>query len=278
MTTGDAKQQQHDTWRAVAAGWARQSDRLRRLGQPVTERFMREIAPGDRVLDVASGVGEPALTIAEHVGHSGRVVGTDLVEEMLEAARANAAVRGVVNVEFRHVDGEAIDVEPKTFDVVTSRWGLMFMPDPVACLTAARRALKPGGRLVAAVWGAPDRNPWVAVPMGLLMRRLGVEPPPPGAPGIFALADWERLQGVVEAAGFTNVLLEELALPMSDCDRGHEYLEFMLDLAGPLTALYNRVPEAERGQVMDELSAACEAAGGGTARLPGVTWIVTATA
>jgi SAM-dependent methyltransferase len=278
MAAGDAKQQQHDTWRAVAAGWARRSERLRRLGQPVTERFLREIAPGQRVLDVASGVGEPALTIAEHVGRSGRVVGTDLVEEMVAAARATAAARGVVNVEFRHVDGEALDVDPGTFDVVTSRWGLMFMPDPVACLTAARRALGPGGRLVAAVWASPDRNPWIAVPMGVLMRGLGIEPPPPGTPGAFALADWERLQGVVEAAGFTSVLLEELALPMSDCDRGHEYLEFMLDLAGPLTALFDKVPEAERAQAMDEMAAACEAAGGGTARLPGVTWIVTAAA
>jgi SAM-dependent methyltransferase len=230
------------------------------------------------VLDVASGVGEPALTIAEHVGRSGHVVGTDLVEEMLAAARANAEVRGVVNVEFRRVDGEALDVAPGSFDVVTSRWGLMFMPDPVACLTAARRALKPGGRLVAAVWASPDRNPWVAVPMGVLMRRLGVAPPPPGAPGIFALADWERLQTVVEAAGFSRVLLEELALPMSDCDRGRDYLEFMLDLAGPLAALFRDVPEAERPQAFDEVAAACEAAAGGTARLPGVTWIATATA
>jgi SAM-dependent methyltransferase len=146
------------------------------------------------------------------------------------------------------------------------------------CLAGARRALRPGGRLVAAVWAAPDRNPWVAVPMGVLMRRLGVEPPPPGAPGIFALADPARLQGVVESAGFREVHLEALELPMSDCDRGDDYLDFMLDLAGPLTALFARVPEAGRDAARTEVATACEAAGGGTARLRGTTWIVTAKA
>jgi SAM-dependent methyltransferase len=273
------KQEQHDAWHSVAPGWARWDERLRRLTQPVTDRLVQEVETGNRVLDIASGVGEPAISLAEHVGPSGAVVGTDLVEAMLAAARASAAARGVTNVEFRKVDGEHLDVPPASFDVATCRWGLMFMPDPVGCLAGAREALKPGGRLALACWAGPDRNRWISTPMGLLAQRLGVSPPPPGTPGLFALADFERLQGVIEQAGFTRVLLEELTLPMSDVDRGADYLRYMLDLAGPLATLYARVPEAERPAVFDEMAAACEEAGGGSARdLRGVTWVATATA
>jgi ubiquinone/menaquinone biosynthesis C-methylase UbiE len=278
MDKAEAKQNQHDTWKSVAPGWARWDKRLRRLSQPVTDRFIVEVRPGDRVLDIASGVGEPAISLAEHVGPLGVVVGTDLVEAMLEAARTNAAVRGVSNVEFKRVDGEVLDLALEHFDVVTIRWGLMFMPDPVGCLTRAKAALKNGGRLVLSCWADPARNPWVSIPMSILMRRLDVPPPQPGAPGMFALADWECLQDMVETAGFTSVIIEELELPMSDTDSGADFLSYMLELAGPMAMLFSRVPESEQQGVFDEIAEACEEVAGGTAQLKGVTWIVTANA
>jgi ubiquinone/menaquinone biosynthesis C-methylase UbiE len=271
MNNGAMKQHQHDTWQSVAPGWARWDELLQRLTRPVTNRLAVEVRTGDRVLDIASGVGEPAITLAEHVGSSGSVVGTDLVEEMVAAARAHATDRGVTNVEFQCVDGERLDVEASSFDVVTIRWGLMFMPDPVACLKQARIALKPGGRLALSVWAGPDRNPWASVPMGVLARRLGVALPPPGTPGLFALADLERLKEVVEAAGFTGALLEELTVPMSEFEQGGDFLEYILDLAGPIAGLFAQVSEAKRQDAFDEIARAVEAAGGGSARLDGVT-------
>ncbi len=278
MGNSALKQQQHDTWESVAPGWARWDERLRRLTQPVTDRLAEEVRQGDRVLDVSSGVGEPAITLAEHVGPSGSVLGTDLVEAMIESARVNAAARGASNVEFRKMDGERLDVPAGSFDAAIIRWGLMFMPDPLACLSRVKAALRPGGRLALTVWAGPDRNPWVALPMRILLGHLEVPPPEPGAPGIFALADWERLQDIIESASFTNVLHEELALPMSDTDSGAEYLRLMLDLAGPIASLFARVPEEERQAVFDVVARACEEAGSGSARLCGVTWIATATA
>lgn len=279
MDNSATKQHQHDAWQLVAPGWARWDERLRRLGQPVTDRLMAEVRQGDRVLDIASGVGEPAITLAEHVGPTGSVVGTDFVEDMLVTARANAAARGVSNIEFRKVDGEQIDVPPASFDVVTIRWGLMFMPDPVGCLAGAKAALKLGGRLALACWAGADRNPWVSIPMGMLMRQLDVPPPPKDAPGMFALADRERLQGVIEMAGFTRARLDEVELAMSDTDSGTDFLRFMLDLAGPIAALFSKVPESRRQGVFDEIASACDTAGEeGRARLRGVTWIAMATA
>jgi ubiquinone/menaquinone biosynthesis C-methylase UbiE len=271
-----AKANQLKTWQAVASGWNRYDERLRRLTQGVTDRMTAGLASGQRVLDIASGVGEPAITAAVKVGPTGSVLGTDLVPEMVAFASARAKQRGVSNIEFRVVDGERIDVPPASFDVVTIRWGLMFMPDPVACLRQARAALEPGGRLVAATWAAPGKNPWAAVPIAVLGRHVEIPTPPPGTPGLFALADGARLRAIIEEAGFSEVTLEECPTPMSDCDSGREYLTYILDLAGPIAALFSKVPAEKREAVSAEIAAEIERAGGGTARVGGVTWIAAA--
>jgi ubiquinone/menaquinone biosynthesis C-methylase UbiE len=108
--------------------------------------MLQHVRPGQRVLDIASGVGEPALAIAGQVGPAGSVLGTDLAAAMLAFARENAAARGLSNVEFRCMDGEVLDVPPGSFDVVTMRWGLMFMPDRVAVREGAGRDAVAGGQ------------------------------------------------------------------------------------------------------------------------------------
>jgi ubiquinone/menaquinone biosynthesis C-methylase UbiE len=195
---------------------------------------------------------------------------------MLATARENAAARGVTNVEFRQVDGEALDVPAGAFDVVTMRWGLMFMPDPVACLAGARAALKPGGRIVLSCWGAPPRNPWASIPLGVLAKHVEIPAPPPGAPGLFAFADGARLRATLEEAGFSDVALQEVEVDMSDFATGEEFVKYVFDLAGPIAMHYARVPEAKQPQVASEIAREAEQAGGGGARLKGVTWVATA--
>jgi ubiquinone/menaquinone biosynthesis C-methylase UbiE len=271
-----AKANQFKTWQGVAPGWKKWNDVLRRQTMPITERFLELIRPGDRVLDIASGVGEPSISIAEKVGPAGFVLGTDLVEEMLAAARGHAASRGVKNIEFKKVDGEELDVPKGSFDVVTMRWGLMFMPDAVACLKRARAALTPGGTILLACWSAPAKNPWASIPIAVLSRHIEVPTPPPGAPGLFAFADPSRLRTTMEDAGFLDVTLEEVELPMTDFATGEEFLTFTLELAGPIAMLFARVPQEQRVAVAGEIAREVERAGGGKARLPGVTWFASA--
>jgi ubiquinone/menaquinone biosynthesis C-methylase UbiE len=278
MDNATIKANQHKTWQSVAPGWKRWDDEMRRLTQPVTDRLTAHIRSGQRVLDIASGVGEPAIAIAQKVGPSGSVLGTDLVEEMLATARDNATARGVGNVEFQRVDGEVLDVPAHSFDAVTMRWGLMFMPDPVACLTQARAALKPGGTIALACWASPQKNPWASIPVGVLGKHVDVPTPPPGSPGLFAFADPERLRTVIEAAGFSDVRLEDVSITMADFATGDEFVRFVLDLAGPINALFMKVPEDKRDAVSREIAQAAEAASGGRARLAGVTWVATARA
>jgi SAM-dependent methyltransferase len=257
------KDQQRKDWGEAAPGWSKHDDRLRRITAPVTERLLAlaRIAPGQRVLDIASGGGQPALSIAELVGPSGSVLATDMAPEMLEVAREKAQGQGLTNVEFRLVDGEELDVEPNSFDAVTCRWGIMFMPEPVRCLKQAHRALKPGGRIAVAVWGPPDRNAWVTIPMAILRRHANVPPPDPSAPGVFAFADRSRLNFTFTQAGFNDTLIEDIELPMSEFDSGHDYWRYTQEVVGPVRALFEKLPPALQETAALEIAAA--AAGGG---------------
>ena len=277
MSSEAMKANQHDTWRSVAPGWKKRAAELTRQTAPVTARMVESLQPGARVLDIACGVGDPAIAAARKVAPDGSVLAVDQVEEMLAFARQEAAAAGVRNIQFRRVDGEQLDEPAASFDAATIRFGLMFMPDAAACLERVRRALKPGGTVSAAVWQGPERNPWAAIPLGILKRHVDVPAPPPGAPGLFALADREHLASVFRAAGFPNVRLEEVELVMTDYDRGEDFLSYMLDLAGPITQLHAKVPPTERAAVDAEIARAAEKAGGGRAKLTGGLWLASAT-
>ena len=195
MTTNansvEFKARERESWASAAAGWDRRDELLRKGTAPVTERMLElaRIAPGQRVLDIASGTGEPAISVARVVGENGSVVGTDLVDEMLAYARCKAANAGLENIEFQCVDGESLAVGEDLFDAVTIRWGLMFMPEPQSCIALAYGALQSGGRISVVCWAAPEKNPFISLLTQTLGRYMDVPRPPPGAPGIFSMAN-----------------------------------------------------------------------------------------
>ncbi len=255
------KAQQREQWGRAAAGWRKHDDRLRETTSPVTKRLLElaRIAPGQRVLDIASGTGEPALPAAEIAGPDGFVLLTDQAEEMLAVAREKAQARRLSNVEFRLVDGEELGVEPDSFDAVLCRWGIMFMPEPGLCLRQAYRALKPRGRMALAVWGPPERNPFFALPMSILRKYYSGPPlPDPAAPGgVFSFADRAKLEAISTEAGFEQVAIEELELPMAVFDSGEEYWQYQMEFAGPLASLFSRLsPSAQEAASQEVIRAA----------------------
>jgi len=272
-----AKQREFENWTEVTPGWARHDERLRVSLNPVSERMLDaiELREGQEILDIASGTGEPALLAAERVGPGGRVLGTDFVEGMLELARHKAAARGLRNAEFRRVDGEELDAAPGSFDAVLIRWGIMFMPDPQACLARAHAALRPGGRIAVACWGPPDRNPWAALPIAVLKRHMEVPTPPPGAPGLFSFADPARLRGALETAGFTGVAVDDVSVEFGGpFDDGASFVTFTTDIAGPIARLFGKLPDEKRREVIGEVARECESRrSGGKIVLPGSTWL-----
>jgi SAM-dependent methyltransferase len=194
-------------WRAAAAGWRAWLDVLEAedAGAAVSRTLVRlaGIGPGDAVLDVAAGYGEPGLTAARVVAPGGRVVCADISAEMLVVGRQRAAAERLHHVQFLECDAEALAFEEASFDAVLSRQGLQFLPDVAGALARLRAHLKPRGRLAAAVWGPPQTVQFAA-PVPLIRAELQL-PPPPAGPGPFALADADQLAALVRAAGFTDV-------------------------------------------------------------------------
>ena len=158
--------------------------------------------PGERVLELAAGLGETGLLAAELVAPGGEVIISDQAEAMLEGARERAAELGIENVSFQVLGGEWIDLPLASVDIVLCRWGYMLMADPAAALAETRRVLAPGGRLATAVWDAIERNPWASLP-GQELAEHGLAPPGAGRrqPGPFALGDAARFAELLARRG-----------------------------------------------------------------------------
>jgi SAM-dependent methyltransferase len=184
------------------------------------------------VLDVGCGFGTSTLEAAERVAPSGRVVGVDISAAMLQPARQRIAAERVDNVELLHADAQAYAFETESFDVVISRFGLMFFEDPRAAFANLARALRSGGRLVFVCPQDPLKSQWVVVALGAAAAALGRAPDlgAPGAPGPFALADGDRLTQLLTEGGLRDVRLETLTRPFRiGCTIG-DAVNFILSL------------------------------------------------
>ena len=166
-------------------------------------------APGERVLDIGCGTGVTTAPYARAVGPSGHVTGVDISRPMLEAARRRVDEHGLTNIELILADAQVHAFEPDAFDLLTSRLGVMFFADPVAAFRNLIRALRPGGRLVMAVWATIDENTHWKIPFEIAVRRLGPPAPqPPHAPGPDVFGDRDYLRGMLDAAGFGAIAIE----------------------------------------------------------------------
>jgi len=209
----DFKTQQRQMWDNPAAGWQAWWETIERGAQKVSDKIVQlaEIKSGDRVLDIATGIGEPAVTAARKVIPNGKVVAIDISPQMLAIARTRAILLGLDSIiEFRESDGEKLDLPDQTskFDAILSRWGLMFFPNLPAALVRIRQMLITNGRLSAAVWSTPSKVPLIDLAFASVRKQINATAPPPGTPGPFALADIETLKQLFSQAGFKDIKVE----------------------------------------------------------------------
>jgi SAM-dependent methyltransferase len=196
---------------AMGETWVRLQEHLDDQFVPLTETAIDRAAvrEGERILDVGCGTGKTTLELAERVGTGGKVLGLDISGPMLELARRRLASTGLAQASFEQVDAQTHAFSPSSFDLVFSRFGVMFFADPVAAFGNLRSALRKGGRLTFMCWRAPNENPWIAIPMAAAFQHIPRPPaPPPGAPGEFAFADGERVRAILSEAGFADVRVD----------------------------------------------------------------------
>lgn len=241
-------------WTSVAPDWGELIADVDRLLGPAADWMLEEaaLAPGDRVLELAGGPGTLSLLAAGAVGADGHVICTDFSEAMVEVARERIAREGPGNIECRVLDAESIDLADGTVDVVLCRMGYMLMGRPDQALAESARVLDQGGRLALAVWSDAASNPWAAVPMGAITEHLGAPPPPPGTPGLWALADEDHLRSLLSEAG-----LEVLAIEGVEGEARYgspeDWLETTRRLAGPIRTLFAGLDEEGRRAIAERV-------------------------
>jgi len=225
-------------WNRVAGGWGKWDQFLDEQLAFLNHRLVADarLRSGMQVLDLGSGTGYPALLGAQTVGPSGSVIGLDLAEQMLAAARRKATSLGLTNVTFRTGDVTTLAFEANSFDAVTSRFCLMFLPEIPKAASEIARVLKPGSWVAASVWSVPEKNPSIGLPMEAMKNVIELPPPDPTAPGIFRLAKPGDLAGVLQQAGLIDVIDQEFLAEWS-YGSTEEYYTSLLELAAPVQNL-----------------------------------------
>lgn len=248
------KNAQREQWNKDGAAWRRWNPTLDRWYGEATRQMLdlARIQPGQRILDIAAGAGEPAVSAAERVGPGGYVLATDISEGIVELAREVAGERGLKQIETRAMDGEKLDLPDASFDAVLCRLGLMYMPHPVTALREWHRVLRAGGRVAVVVFSTPDRNSWGAMPASIIRRRAQLPPPVPGQPGPFSLGAPGVLEGIFREAGFANPEIRAVAVPHRMTSAA-EYVQVAREAFGAFNAMMAHLPLQERESVWNEV-------------------------
>jgi ubiquinone/menaquinone biosynthesis C-methylase UbiE len=260
----DFREAQHENWGSVAAGWMEWSEFNDRADRHISERLVElaGVRSGSRVLDVAAGYGEPALTAARRAGPEGRVVATDISAEMLAFARERAAAAGLSNVEFMQSDASRLDFPHESFDAAVSRWGIIFEPEAEAAAGRIRGFLKPGARMAIASWGGPDQVPFLSIPMRTTRERLGVPAPPAGTPGPLSRPTPAAIGGLLEGGGFSEVVVEQDEVTF-EFDSPEHFTAYVRAIAAPIRAMIEQHAGAAQEEAWDAITQAAADAGGG---------------
>lgn len=268
----EVRDAQRATWAGLSGGWEKWDrvimDQLDPVGAAMIERLWSR--PDQCHLDIASGTGEPGLSIAR-LAPAGRVVLTDLVPEMLHVAARRARAQGVTNVETAACSADDLPFGDGTFDSVSVRFGYMFFPDPVRATAEFARVLRRGGRLCSSVWIEPASNPWTAILMQAIGAEVPLPPPDPDGPTMYRFAAPGRVGALYEAAGLRDVAEWDVAVELVTSSPD-EYWQVMSEHVSLAVAALRQVDEAARERIRAAVVANVRAfeSDDGTVRVPGL--------
>jgi ubiquinone/menaquinone biosynthesis C-methylase UbiE len=262
MASQTLEDQRHATYEiaeAIAPGWERQREFVEQVSGPVREWLVRELRPeaGDTILELAAGAGDTGYDALAAAGDGAHLLSTDFSPAMLAVARRRGAERRVENVEHRQIDAERIDLPEDSVDGVLCRFGYMLMADPSQALSETRRVLRPRGRVALAVWGPPERSPFLATAAMALVRNGHLPPPKPDDAGPFSMGSAAIIRSLLEQAGFDDVRVEEVEVGarFRDVD---EYLTVTADTAGPIALALRALSRDDREAVKEDVERAVQ--------------------
>lgn len=260
----DQKEEIRRQWAGRASAFRETAGRRAMTLQAATDLLLATLRPhpGMRILDVASGPGEPAISLAAAVAPDGHVTATDLVPEMLTAAEENARTRGVTNIAFQHADAEALPFADGSFDAVTCRFGVMLFPDTQRALGGIRRVLKPGGQFVAMVWGPREQDAMTNA-LAVVQQYVALPPPPsPDTPHRFRFSEPGALAAQLRAADFRQVEENLHTIPTPWQGSAEEWWEGMLRMNGAMRDAVDALDADRRAELVRDVLAAKRAAAG----------------
>jgi SAM-dependent methyltransferase len=261
--------------------WADRQQEQVALLAPVADILIDRAAPavGERVIDVGCGSGDTTMAFARKVGPTGYALGVDISGPMLERARQSTPAG--LPVDFVLADATIHPFQPAGFDLLASRFGVMFFADPVLSFANMRKALKPSGRLAFACWREPRENPWAMVPLQAVYLHAPKLPPQgPEDPGPFAFASEERVNRILGEAGFTAINMEpcNLAIDVAIGKGLEAAVRGAFEIGPASRALQGQPDEVRAAATVSVREALKPYVNGDTVALPGAIWIVTARA
>ncbi len=251
MSNADAiQEQQRQTWDRFSGGWTKWDELVMTWLQPAGDEIIRSLRLSDdgEHLDVASGTGEPGLSVAARLPR-GRVVLTDVSAGMLASAEANATARGLTNVELRECGVDPLPFAYASFDTISCRFGLMFFPDITGAIAELIRVLRPGGRLSTAVWAESVNNPWATIPMAAIGAEVDLPAPAPDAPGLFRCAAPDAIATLFRGAGLHDVVETDVRGAFI-APSAEEYWLFMTEVAAPVVGGLGLADDESRARIM----------------------------
>jgi SAM-dependent methyltransferase len=255
MASADTNTEWGSSFRLTAAEkWKAKSAKM---GRDVTEALVDYAQPraGMHVLDVASGTGEPAITIASRMGASGRVAALDLNADLLAIAAQRAKQRGFDRVSTAQADAQSLPFDEDTFDLATCRFGVMFFPDAQRALRELLRVLKSGARACFAVWG-PKEQPYFSASIGVVHRHIGGSLIAPGGHDPFRFAEPGSLSHALNDASFSDVREEMRVVPWTWPGTPEEVWEQQQAVVAPFRALLDCVPPGDWPKLDEEIHSA----------------------
>ncbi|MDR4490218.1 MAG: methyltransferase domain-containing protein [Candidatus Nitrosocosmicus sp.] len=252
------KEGQRQGWNNVADGWLKWWNITETAGENLAKRLIElaEIKQGTKVLDIATGIGEPSITAARLVGENGHVLAIDISPQMLAVAKQRAKSMGLQDIiDFKEGDAETTDLPPSTFDAALCRFGLMFLPNVMAGLSNIHNSLVNGGQFAAAVWASPDKVPFISLPFNILMKETNTPPPLPNAPGPFSLSDEKLLKESFNNSGFKQVTIERHDM-IFNFKTAEEFTNFVCETASPVQVILSKQPEERRQKLLQAITEA----------------------